>query len=724
MGRLLSSCFDLPISIQIGYGAMENKAFLSALQTGIMQEREIFNNSESEVINVLQMKSLDVGINVENEFIQQREQVRHCWESFIIKGDDPLQMPQIRAVIAESWLRSKSFGVDPYANTMGIMLKEKEIELILKKNEILINTAIPFMTSMEKVLFPKGSGYVFVLADSQGVTLFNCGDPKMLNRADYNTMPGAIWSEETMGTCATAGCNIAKKPIQVNYCEHYNYGLRDISASAAPIFHEDGSLAGSLCIISVLNASHPHTLGMVTAVAWSIQNQLQLQVKNHNLNLSNAVLNATLATTKDGLLTIDLSGNIILANDIAVKLLNLDYKKIIGTHFEDILGTNHLIDRVLAEDRAIDDLEITLDNSQSKSNYLLSVHPIHNEEDSSIKGALISIQPSERVNKMVASRGGAVANVTFNNIIGESSLFIKTVSDAKAIANVPANVLIYGESGTGKELFAQAIHNASRQSGPFVAVNCAALPRSLIESELFGYEGGAFTGAEKRGRPGKIELAHEGTLFLDEIGDMPIELQPVLLRVLQDKQVMRLGGKNYIPVDFRVIAASNKNLVELVKENSFRADLYYRLSVLKLCLPPLRERKSDIPILANFFMQSICNKMNINVPEISSEAMEAIKNYSWPGNIRQLENAMVYATCMARGEKIHKNNLPEEVTAKPCFDLFEMTHSDIIPIRDIERAAIENAMAKTNNDTFAVSDLLGISRTTLYRRLKEYGYNV
>jgi len=669
------------------------------------------------------MDVLHPHINEDPEMCIDRETIAQCWEDFIHGGKDPRTMKALRTEIAESWVRSKAFGVDPYASVMGVKLPEQDVKRILKENEVLIKTAIPFMTNMENELFPKNSGYVFVLADSQGVTLYNCGDPKMFDSSlPYNTIPGVVWSEQTMGTCATALCKITGRPVHVSHHEHFSYILKDINASAAPIFHEDGSLAGSLCIISVQNDNHPHTMGMVSAVAWAIQNQLKLQIKNDELSLTNAVLNATLATTKDGLLTIDTKGNIILANDIAIKLLNLDPHNIMGTHFEKIFGSQHLIDRVLLEQKPTEDLEVTIDNKQSKSNYVLSIHPIQNDSDSTVKGAVISIQLSDKINKMVTSRSGATAKFTFENIIGTSPQITRTISEAKAIANVPANILIYGESGTGKELFAQAIHNATRPWGPFVAVNCAALPRSLIESELFGYEGGAFTGAQKNGRPGKIELANNGTLFLDEIGDMPIELQPVLLRVLQDKQVVRLGGKNAIPVDFRVIAATNKDLTQLIKENKFREDLYYRISAFKLHIPSLRERKSDIPILAKYFIESISRKINFCEPQVSDEAMKALTAYSWPGNIRQLENAMVYATSMAQGGIIDINHLPEEIRTKPYCDLCEMTNSDVVPLKEIERVAIENAMAKTNNDTFAASELLGISRTTLYRRLKEYGY--
>ncbi len=226
--------------------------------------------------------------------------------------------------------------------------------------------------------------------------------------------------------------------------------------------------------------------------------------------------------------------------------------------------------------------------------------------------------------------------------MGESHVFKRTVTLAERFAKSPENILLIGESGTGKELFAQAIHNVYCPQGPFMAVNCAAMPRELIESELFGYEGGSFTGAERAGRPGKIELAHGGTLFLDEIGDMPLELQAVLLRTLEDKQVMRVGGSRYKKVDFRLIAATNKSLLTMVRENQFREDLYFRISVLAIDIPPLRERNDDISLLSNFFVENYCRKMGWNIPEITPLAQSRINSYGWPGNVRQLQNAMIY----------------------------------------------------------------------------------
>ena len=253
------------------------------------------------------------------------------------------------------------------------------------------------------------------------------------------------------------------------------------------------------------------------------------------------------------------------------------------------------------------------------------------------------------------------------------------------------------------------------------------MPRELIESELFGYEGGSFTGAERSGRPGKIELAHGGTLFLDEIGDMPLELQAVLLRTLEDKQVMRVGGRRYKNVDFRLIAATNKNIYKMVKESQFREDLYFRLSVLTINIPPLRERSgSDIELLSKFFVESYCQKQGWEISQISPAAQIKINEYDWPGNVRQLQNAMIYAVNTAQGAVIKPENLPNNISldTSPIKDK-EVEYSDANVIEtlrmdNIEKAAIKAALIHANNCAPAAAEILGVSRSTLYRKLKEY----
>ncbi len=277
-------------------------------------------------------------------------------------------------------------------------------------------------------------------------------------------------------------------------------------------------------------------------------------------------------------------------------------------------------------------------------------------------------------------------------------------------------------------MFAQAIHQQSRADGSFVALNCAAIPANLIESELFGYEGGAFTGAERQGRAGKLELANGGTLFLDEIGDMPLDLQPVLLRVLEEKKVMRLGGNRYIPIDFRLITASNKDLLEQVDNGLFRADLYYRLKVLKVYIPALRERGSDILELAQHFIGSVAQRQRIPEPKLSDTAALHMLHYPWPGNVRQLENAIIYAVNICEGGIILPQDLPEEIT--DGVDLLLPTSINANPesarpdtnlsLKEIERIMIAQTLEQTNHNISEAALQLDMSRSTLYRKIKEY----
>lgn len=336
----------------------------------------------------------------------------------------------------------------------------------------------------------------------------------------------------------------------------------------------------------------------------------------------------------------------------------------------------------------------------------------------------INFQNSMGADKINTSkRNGLNALFTFDDIIGESRGFKKSVALAKRFACCPENILINGESGTGKELFAHSIHNLYRPFGPFIAINCAAIPKNLIESELFGYESGSFTGAERNGSPGKIELASGGTLFLDEIGDMPLELQSVLLRVLEDKQVMRIGGKSYKKVDFRLIAATNKDLNQLIQEKLFREDLYYRLSVLSINIPPLRQREDDVILLCKSFIQDYCARMGLNIPHLKKEVIETIKNYGWPGNVRQLKNAIIYALNAFNGETIQVDDLPAYVFSPVSPPIAMAKAEPVKSLKVVEKKAIEVALLETGNNISKSAELLGIGKTTLYRKIKQYAIN-
>ncbi len=319
--------------------------------------------------------------------------------------------------------------------------------------------------------------------------------------------------------------------------------------------------------------------------------------------------------------------------------------------------------------------------------------------------------------------------VTFSHLIGNAPQFKEVIQKAKLVAPNDVSVMIMGESGTGKEMLANAIHNASpRRTYPFVAINCGAIPENLMESELFGYVDGAFTGASRTGRKGKFELANNGTIFLDEITEMPISLQTNLLRILQEQQLERLGSNNSIDIDVRIIAATNKDIHSLINEGLFREDLYYRLNVIPLELPPLRERQDDIVPLMNYFMTKhslFITKRHVQDFNVPKDIFEFFKRYNWPGNIRELENVIIHMLNMI-DEKGHVtfNSLPVYIFASsPNLNPYPFSTTEIEPIEIMEKRAIEQALEYYGNTTEgkqAAADHLGIGLTTLYRKIKKH----
>jgi DNA-binding NtrC family response regulator len=307
-----------------------------------------------------------------------------------------------------------------------------------------------------------------------------------------------------------------------------------------------------------------------------------------------------------------------------------------------------------------------------------------------------------------------------SNMIGESEVFQRVLRDVRVVAPTDAAVLIQGETGTGKELVARAIHDQStRSQRPFIKVNCAAIPATLLESEIFGHEKGAFTGAFAQ-KPGRFELAHQGTLFLDEIGEMPLELQPKLLRVLQDQEFERLGGNRTIRVDVRIIAATNRDLKTMVDENKFRADLYYRLRVFPLSVPPLRERREDIPLLSRYFVQKHARRMGRKIESIPSAALDVLTNYHWPGNIRELQNLLELSLILSDGPEL-RVAMPELLGRSSPVPLHELASQDDsdAPERTRILQALKEANGLVGGPTGAAARL-GMKRTTLQARMRKY----
>ena len=426
----------------------------------------------------------------------------------------------------------------------------------------------------------------------------------------------------------------------------------------------------------------------------------------------------------EGVITVDQMGVIDTFNPQAVKIFEREAYKIIGKNINKIFPEFNF-PKIIKTGQKIEGKIWTVGDIKIVANII----PIK-IKDETVR-TVVTFQKVSQVQKIEQKireklyLKGNVAENTFNDIIGQSKIFRNLKEEAKKYAQIDSPVLLYGETGTGKELFAQAIHNYSpRKNKPFVAFNCAALPESLLESELFGYVRGAFTGARKEGKVGLFEQAHEGTIFLDEIGEISQNIQARLLRVLQEHKVRRLGDDKVIPVDVRIIASTNKKLIQLVKENKFRDDLYYRINVLNLEIPPLRERKEDISLLVNFFIKKYGYKFKKIVDGISEEGIQILENYDWPGNIRQLEN--IIERLVVRNDKnFIMTNLVKEIMELQygggVIDNYQKQDNINYPLsgnlEDIEKNIIKEIINEEKGNKAAAARRLGISRTTLWRKL-------
>ncbi len=415
-----------------------------------------------------------------------------------------------------------------------------------------------------------------------------------------------------------------------------------------------------------------------------------------------------------GIVISDVEGNINTVNKGTVDMFGYTYDEIKAMEMSELFKGWQKIKDLICNNESFEGEEVYVNARKNKLRFHLNAHPI-TDENGQIKDILYIFDEFKKERKLVNKITGRGAIYTFDKIIGKNESFQNAIKFAKKVADSKSTILITGESGTGKEVFAQSIHNyCNRKNAPFIAINCGAIPRNLIESELFGYEEGAFTGAKKSGKIGKFEVADGGTVFLDEIGELPFDLQTRLLRVLEEGTVSRIGSTRETVVDVRVIVASNKDLREAVEKGKFRRDLFYRINVLPLTLPPLRKRKDDIPLLIDYFMVQVSKRLNKKQVKISKEQMEKIIKYDWPGNVRELEN-FVELIINLEGVPVNigreKEDVPLEIngleTEDMSLDIMEKKH--IIKVLEFYSSNITQS-----------AEALGIARNTLYRKIEKH----
>ncbi len=620
-----------------------------------------------------------------------------------------------RDFIRQSNERSKSYGIDPNQKKSKRILSQKELNSKITNNHTLISVSEPFINQLYS--FVKDSEFLVILTDKEGCILNITGNEDMLQKAhDTWLVPGASMNEEDAGTNGMGTSIREGYPLQVTGREHILKILQKWTCSGAPIRDYEGKIIGCIDLTGSMELVNSHTLGMVAAAASAIEYMIR---HTHCSNLHEKMeryLDTIINSLPSGIFTIDMDGGIVLANDYTYKILGYSSEEFSSIKGQDLFPDwERIVDRI-KKGESIYQEDVYVNLATNKNEVNLSAYPVYGDGETPYEIVFV-VKDVKKMRKLANKVTGSRAVYTFDKVIGEDLEFLKIIDFAKKVADSKSTVLILGESGTGKEIFAQSIQNDSnRKNEPFVALNCGAIPKNLIESELFGYEGGAFTGAKTEGQPGKFEIADGGTLFLDEIGEMPYELQTRLLRVIEEGNVRRVGGSVEIPVDVRIIAATNKNLREEVDKGNFRKDLYYRLNVLPLRLPPLRERPGDIPLLFDFFMKRKAKSLSKKTVEVPDYYMELLKNHSWPGNIRELENLVELI--------IITESLP---TYRFDSDIDSLLSTEIISDRtleDIEADHINRILRKYEGNITLVSKKLGIGRNTLYRKIQKYNISV
>lgn len=522
---------------------------------------------------------------------------------------------------------------------------------------------------------------------------------------------GAVWDRQHTGrTAITRALELGEQAASAGP-EHAGGPLEGFFGAAAPVGHPGEMPTGALALYGRGPETPPFVQAAVAAAAAAVEARLETRAVRREAELQDRYYSIVAESINDGVLLVDSRGIVTYVNPAACQILGFKREQTVGRHVRELVDFRPVVLDVLETGEGYTDREFILHHQGRPFHFVKTAVPVRDPEG---RVALVVdvFREIHRVREMVNRMTGAQAQFTFEDFIGESPAVREAVHLARIAAQSNSNVLIQGESGTGKEVLAQAMHSAGpRGGGPFIGINCAAIPRDLLEGELFGYEEGAFTGARKGGHPGKFELAHGGTILLDEISDMPLEMQVKLLRVLQDRRVMRLGGRHYLEVDCRIVAATNRDLARRVEEGHFRRDLYYRLNVLTISIPPLAERLCDIPLMVNRMLGRLARKLDKTVTGISPAALELLQRYHWPGNVRELENVMERAINLAEGPVLEQEHLPRTIqTAASVTPL----PAAVPTLAEATAQAIQGALAASGGNIAQAARMLNVSRNTVY----------
>ena len=637
--------------------------------------------------------------------IQRREVAERAWRQFI---HDRVAPQGLREVISQSWLRVReSYGIDPGLTHPRRMLSLEALEERRAQDDVL-QLASPILGEFADLL----PGHVLAYLDGEGWLLTLGGDARIMERvAEIHFQPGVNWAEESAGTNGPGTALASAKPVEVFAAEHFVAAWQGWSCAAAPLL-----LAGTSEPVGLIDVTGPwdrqsrQAMTLAKAIARTVEERLRAAASVRGEVIRHALRAAREAG--DALVAIDARGRVIAMNDAAQR------RRIAEAGVLPPAMRDSLAQLKLPSNGSEGDVRL-----QTPEGLTVVASPVRHE--GSTVGVLLRVPAPERAARPARAQAHALpaARYHFGRILGQSESLRQVMELAKNAARNDLPVVLSGESGTGKELFAHSIHAASaRAAGPFVVVNCGSIPEDLIEAELFGYESGAFTGAKRNGNPGRFEDADGGTLFLDEVSELPPQAQTALLRLLQEKEVVRIGGSSPHRVDVRVLAATNKPLEEEIRAKRFRRDLYYRLNVLKVSVPPLRERGDDVALLAQVFLVEAEGEVGRSGLSLTAEAVAALRGHRWPGNVRELRNVVLRAAATAPAPQITAAGLLFDADpAGPGASYGGTVGTLRDALLESERARLEEALEACAWNFARTALQLGISRMTLYRLLRKYG---
>ncbi|MBP7342185.1 MAG: sigma-54-dependent Fis family transcriptional regulator [Smithellaceae bacterium] len=618
--------------------------------------------------------------------------------------------------ILNAWLRCRKLGLNPFKKPVPPILSDARLWALREGHKPMIQSAKPVMDHFCD--FNAARRSLVCLFSREGALLevrANAGYQKPAQ--SFRLLSGAVWTEETVGANAIGLVVTLQKPVRFFGPQHYMRAYHGETACAAPIFDARRRFIGGIALIASSYSADPHGLGMTVSMARAIESDIKKTEELEKSRTAASYHQAVLHAVPDAMIAVGEDGLITFINATARKLLRLDPHTEGGRMRDLLYAGNAALFRIVEGEKTVADQPVRIASSSGFNDFFVTSSHIRSASGKTV-GKMILLKEAEAAPKATVRPGGAKALFHFNEICGQNNRFVRTLHHLQLAAKSDSNVLLLGESGTGKDVFAQAIHSGgTRKNGPYIAINCASIPRDLIANELFGHSEGAFTGSRRGGNTGKFEAADGGTLFLDEIAETSLEFQAALLRVVEEKAIVRVGGTSVRPVDVRIIAATNKNILEEIRKGNFRSDLYYRLNVFTIEMTPLRDRKDDIPLLIDNFIKKYGGATGRNITRISDSVLRILSSYPWPGNIRELQNVIERMINVAQGEELSADLIPDEILHWQYQD----GGSDPSATAREKEAIMQ--MMGIGIPRNKIAQKMNMARSTFYRKLKGYGLN-